>query len=96
MSIANYSDLDATRALISEARLHGFDGATCIHPAVVPLLNEGFMPPPDEIDHARRIIAAFDEAERQGSASISIDGKMIDIPVVERARRLLAKAERWQ
>ena len=95
-SIANYSDLDATRALIAEARLHGFDGATCIHPDVVPLLNEGFMPPQDEIDQARRIVEAFAEAERQGSASISIEGKMVDIPVVERARRLLVKAERWQ
>lgn len=94
-SIANYSDLDTTRALIAEARLHGFDGATCIHPAVVPLLNEGFMPPQQELDQARRIIVAFDEAERQGSASISIDGKMVDIPVVERARRLIKKAERW-
>ena len=95
-SIANYSDLDATRALIAEARLHGFDGATCIHPDIVPLLNEGFMPPQDEIDQARRIVEAFAEAERQGSASISIDGKMVDIPVVERARRLLVKAERWR
>ena len=43
-TIANYSDLDGLRALIAEARLHGFDGATAIHPSVVPLLNEGFMP----------------------------------------------------
>ena len=43
-SIADFSDLDGMRARVGEARRHGFDGATCIHPAVVPVLNEGFMP----------------------------------------------------
>ena len=95
-TIANYSDLDQLRALIAEARLHGFDGATAIHPSVVPLLNDGFMPSADEIDEAERVVAAFEEAERKGSASISVDGKMVDIPVVERARRLLEKASRWR
>ena len=59
------------------------------------LLNEGFAPSPEELDEARRVIAAFDEAERQGSASVAVDGKMVDIPVVERARQLVAKAARW-
>lgn len=94
-SIADFSNHDAIRALVAEARLHGFDGATCIHPGVVALLNEGFAPSPEELDEARRVIAAFDEAERQGSASVAVDGKMVDIPVVERARQLVAKAARW-
>lgn len=94
-SIANYSDHDAIRALTAEARLHGFDGATCIHPSVVPLLNEGFKPTEEELDEARRVIAAFDAAERVGSACVSVDGKMVDIPVVIRARRLVERAGRW-
>ncbi|MGI9522052.1 MAG: HpcH/HpaI aldolase/citrate lyase family protein [Hyphomicrobiaceae bacterium] len=94
-SIADFTNLDAMRAMVEEARMHGFDGATCIHPAVVPILNAGFMPQPDEVNHARRIVEAFDAAERAGSASINVDGKMIDIPVVERARRIVATAERW-
>ncbi len=94
-TVANFSDLETYRALVTEARMHGFDGATCIHPGVVALLNEGFMPSAEEIDEARRVVAAFEDAERQGSASIAVDGKMVDIPVVDRARALLAKAERW-
>ncbi len=95
-TVANYSDHDGIRALVAEAKLHGFDGATCIHPGVVPLLNEGFRVSDAEFDEAQRIIAAFDEAESQGSASISVDGKMVDIPVVERARDLVEKAKRWR
>jgi len=95
-TVANYSDLEGIRALVAEAKLHGFDGATCIHPGVVPLLNDGFRVSDEEYEEAQRIIAVFDEAERQGSASISLDGKMIDIPVVDRARNLVEKANRWR
>ncbi len=95
-TVANYSDLDGIRALVAEAKLHGFDGATCIHPGVVPILNEGFNVSDEELSEAQRVIDVFDEAERQGSASISLDGKMIDIPVVERARKLVEKAQRWR
>lgn len=94
-SIADFSDHDGYRELVAEARMHGFDGATCIHPGLVPLLNEGFMPSAEELAEAQRVIAAFDDAERSGLASVAVDGKMVDIPVVERARALVAKAERW-
>ncbi len=95
-TIANFSDHARYRELVAEARMHGFDGATCIHPGVVPLLNEGFMPSADELNEAQRVIAAFDEAAARGSAAIAVDGKMVDIPVVDRARALIAKAARWQ
>ena len=94
-SIADFSDLESMRTRVSEARRHGFDGATCIHPAVVPVLNEGFMPSADELDEAQRVIAAFDAAEQAGLASVAVDGKMVDIPVVDRARSLVQKAARW-
>jgi len=92
-TVADYSDKDGIRAMISEARRHGFDGASCIHPSVVPLLNDGFSPSPDEIAEARRIVETFDAAESEGRGAISLDGKMIDLPVAERARRLLARAK---
>ena len=95
-TVANYSDHEGIRALVAEAKLHGFDGATCIHPGVVPLLNEGFNVSDQELAEAQRVIDVFDEAERQGSASISLDGKMIDVPVVDRARNLVEKAKRWR
>jgi citrate lyase subunit beta/citryl-CoA lyase len=60
----------------------------------VPPLNEGFSPTAAEVEHARRVIEVYEEAEAQGRASVALDGKMIDIPVVERARRLADRAER--
>lgn len=93
-TVATYSDLDAMRAVIRESRRFGFVGASCIHPSVVPLLNEGFRPDEGEVAAARRVIEGFDEALRQGRASIEVDGKMIDYPVVERAKRLLVRHNR--
>lgn len=93
-TVADYQDLEGYRAMIARSRRFGFLGAACIHPAIVPLLNEGFQPSDAEIDSATRIIAAFEQAERSGRASAEVDGKMIDIPVVERAKRLLVRGER--
>lgn len=93
-TVAEYSDLEACRAVIARSRRFGFVGAACIHPMVVPLLNAGFQPTEDEIAGARRVVAAFDAAERAGRASAEVDGRMIDIPVVERARALLARSAR--
>lgn len=93
-TVAGYSDLDAMRQVVRESRRFGFVGAACIHPSVVALLNEGFSPGGDEVAEARRVIAGFDRALKDGRASIEVDGKMIDYPVAERARRLLARHER--
>ena len=95
-TIADFSDHERYKALVAEARMHGIDGATCIHPGVIEHLNEGFKPSTEELDEARRVIAAFDDAEARGLASIAVDGKMVDIPVVVRARALVAKAARWE
>jgi citrate lyase subunit beta / citryl-CoA lyase len=91
-TVADYQDVERYRELIARSRRFGFVGAACIHPAIVPLLNAGFQPTETEVESAERIIGAFEEAERTGRASAQVDGKMIDIPVVERARRLLASA----
>ncbi|HXH10859.1 MAG TPA: CoA ester lyase [Alphaproteobacteria bacterium] len=72
----------------------GFKGKFAIHPAQIDLINATFSPSPAEIDHARRVVAAFEEAERAGRGSTSLDGKVIDVPVVKRARALLEVAER--
>jgi len=93
-TVADYKDVEGYRAAIARSRRFGFVGAACIHPAIVPLLNAGFQPSEVEIERSERIITAFAEAERSGRASAEVDGKMIDIPVVERAKRLLARAER--
>jgi citrate lyase subunit beta/citryl-CoA lyase len=91
-SIADYRDLEAVTAAIRHARQMGFMGAACIHPAQVEPLNRHFAPPADAVTRARAVVAAYEAAEREGRASVGVDGKMVDIPVVERARRLLARA----
>lgn len=91
-SIADYSDAEAIAASAREARALGFDGSSCVHPAVVPILNEAFSPAPATLERARRMVAAFDEAAAQGRGAFVFDGQMVDLPIVERARRLIARA----
>ena len=93
-SIANFSDLDAYRADIARARALGFDGGSCIHPAQVAILNEGFAPTAEEIAEAEGIIAAYDAALALGEGAVAYQGKMIDIPIADRARRTLAQRDR--
>ncbi|MED5518454.1 MAG: CoA ester lyase [Pseudomonadota bacterium] len=93
-SIANFSDLDAYRADIARARALGFDGGSCIHPAQVAILNEGFAPTAVEIAEAEGIIAAYDAALTRGEGAVAYQGKMIDIPIADRARRTLAQRDR--
>jgi citrate lyase subunit beta/citryl-CoA lyase len=93
-SIANYRDEDGYQAAIKRSRRFGFQGASCIHPAIVPLLNEGFGPSTEEIAEAGKIVAAFEIAKAEGRGSASVDGKMIDIPIVLRAERVLRLAQR--
>ena len=71
----------------------GFKGKFAIHPAQVDVINEVFSPSAEEIENARRVIEAFEEAERIGRGSTSLDGKVVDVPVVKRAQQLLELAE---
>jgi citrate lyase subunit beta/citryl-CoA lyase len=84
-SVADYNDLDAIAAAGREARMHGFDGATCVHPSVVPVLNEAFSPGAEEIGWAERVLAAGSEG------AFVVDGRMVDAPVIARARRILGR-----
>ncbi len=90
-TVADYQDLDAVRDIVRRSRKFGFEGASCIHPSVVPVLNEEMTPSTDEVDQARRIVEAYAEAEKEGLGAISIDGMMIDVPVAERAAALLKR-----
>lgn len=90
-TVADYTDPDVYRRSAERARRFGFSGATCVHPGLVQALNEAFTPSADEVAQARRIIAADAEAAAQGRGSFTVDGKMIDVPVVDRAHRLIAR-----
>jgi citrate lyase subunit beta / citryl-CoA lyase len=77
------------RSDIAEARALGFAGKLCIHPRQVATVNDGFSPTADELSRAHRIVEAASQA---GAGAIRLDGKLIDRPVVERARRLVEHA----
>lgn len=93
-TVSNYTDVDGIRERALEARRYGFDGATCIHPSVIPILNECFSPTEQELDDARELIAEFEASLARGDGAFSHKGKMVDIPIVERARNLLASSRR--
>ena len=90
-SIAEFHDLEGFRATIRRSRRFGFIGASVIHPSQVPILNEEFRPSAEEVDHARHVVAAYDTALAEGVGAVTVDGKMIDVPVVERAQLLLER-----
>lgn len=88
-----FKDEEGLRANSAAARQCGFKGKFAIHPAQIDAINESFSPSAREIEHARRVVAAFEEAERAGRGSTSLEGKVIDVPVVKRARALLELVE---
>jgi citrate lyase beta subunit len=85
------------QGLEAEARLArslGFRGKACIHPAQVDIVNRVFSPTTDEVERARRVVDAYERGLADGRGAVALDGEMIDLPVVERARRVLAETER--
>lgn len=89
-SVADYRDRDAIAASASEARRYGFDGATCVHPSVVPDLNAAFAPDAAQIRWARALVAAAKSQQATGQGVFVFEGKMVDRPVFRRAETLLA------
>ena len=90
-SMADFGDVPAFREMVRRSRRFGFTGASCIHPAQVPILNDLFAPTGEEVDAARRIVDALAAAEKQGLGATAVDGRMVDAPVAENARRVLAR-----
>ena len=95
-TVADYSDPDAYRKSAERARRFGFSGGTCIHPGLVGALNEAFTPTEEDVAYAQKLIQADARAASEGRGSFQVDGKMIDIPVIERARKLIARSEAIQ
>lgn len=87
-----FRDVEALGRNSAESKRIGFKGRFAIHPTQIDTLNACYSPNEAEIEEARRIVSAFEHAERQGRGSTSLDGRVIDIPVVRRARALLAQA----
>jgi citrate lyase subunit beta/citryl-CoA lyase len=85
-------DLDGLQSWGQRSRGMGFEGMGCVHPRQIPVVHRVFAPTAEELQRASRIVAAFREAEKKGLAVVSLGSKMIDPPVVERARKLVERA----
>ena len=89
---ADVVDMAALFASVQEAKALGFDGKGCIHPRQIEVIHRGFTPTDAEIEKARKIVIAFDEAQKKGLSVVSLGSKMIDPPVVKRAQRTIELA----
>jgi citrate lyase subunit beta/citryl-CoA lyase len=88
---ADLRDAEGFVASAKQAAALGFQGKMCIHPDQIAGANAAFTPDEAAVAWAKRVIAAFDEAEAKGLASIQLDGQFIDYPIVQRARRVVAQ-----
>ena len=87
-----WTDIDDIEGLKNEARLAvqmGFTGKAAIHPSQVDVIHEAYRPDPTELRRAFRIVGAAERAEREGKGVISVDGRMVDGPIVARAFSLI-------
>jgi citrate lyase subunit beta/citryl-CoA lyase len=92
-SVVDFTDEAAFGAMVRRSRGFGFDAATCIHPRQVPIVNRAYGVSADEAARARRLV---DEGARQiaaGRGAFQLDGRMVDAPLIERAKRVLARHE---
>jgi len=88
---ADLRDAEGFAQSAERAAALGFQGKMCIHPDQIAVTNAAFSPSEQQLSWAKRVIAAFDEAEREGLASIQLDGQFIDYPIVQRARQVVAR-----
>jgi citrate lyase beta subunit len=86
---ANYKDEAGLRADALIGRRLGFAGRQCIHPDQVAVVNEIFSPTTEEVERAKRVVAAFEDGVAKGLGAVALEGEMLDAPIVDRARRAL-------
>ena len=87
--VADFSDSERFMEEAYQARALGFSGKLCIHPSQVPLANKSFSYSEEEITRAKEMLAVYDQAVSEGSASVVYDGQMIDEALAKQARRIL-------
>jgi citrate lyase subunit beta / citryl-CoA lyase len=91
---SDVEDLEGLRQNVKVSKLLGFEGMGCIHPRQIQVIRQGFAPEAEEIDKSRKIVIAFETARQKGLGVVSLGTKMIDLPVVARARKTLDHAVR--
>ena len=90
-TVATFGDWEKFRQMVRRSRRFGFDGAGCIHPGQVTIVNEEYSPGQEDVAYAKKIIDMDKEAAKSGRGSFALDGKMIDIPIIVRAEKLLKR-----
>ena len=90
-TVANFSDPDRSLKVALKSADFGFEGATCIHPSMIKILNQAFTPNDFEIEKANLVIQTMEKAWKNDSGAVQINGEMIDLPVYERAKALLSR-----
>jgi citrate lyase subunit beta/citryl-CoA lyase len=86
-------DLDGLRAWGLNSRSLGFEGMGCVHPLQIAVIHDAFAPTAAEIERSRKIVSAYNDAAHRGLGVVSLGSKMIDAPVVQRALKLMARAQ---
>ncbi|NOD77763.1 MULTISPECIES: CoA ester lyase [unclassified Ruegeria] len=94
-SIAQYHDIPAFSTTVERSAKLGFEGGFAIHPSQVSPLNTAFTPSKNAVAQAQRIVAAYEKSLAEGRGAVSLDNKMIDLPIVEKARRVLEAGSRF-
>jgi citrate lyase beta subunit len=90
----DYKDLEALRVESEFGARLGFVGKQIIHPNQVSVVQEAFTPSAEAVAYARRIVETFEASQKEGKGAYSLDGKMIDMPLLKNAQKVLSRAER--
>src|SRR5467141_3168735 len=90
---SDVADMDGLRGWAEASRAAGFEGMGCIHPGQIRVVHEAFQPSAIEIEKARKVVAAFEDAQNKGLAVVSLGSRMIDPPVVQRALKVVERAK---
>jgi citrate lyase subunit beta-like protein len=93
MVYIDFRDSEGLRAEAEQGAGWGFNGKQVIHPNQVPVVQEAFTPSAEEISYAKRVVETFESSQREGKGAYALDGKMIDMPLLKNARKVLDRAQ---
>lgn len=93
-SVSDFGDTEALGKIVEFSRKIGLIGSFCIHPAQVEVLNNGFAPRQADVNNAKAVVEKYIQSKEKGDGAVGLGGKMVDLPVVQKAQALLDKVER--